>query len=223
MQATYLKSAQKAHQLPEFGLPEIGFLGRSNSGKSSLINALVNQKGLARTSSTPGRTQMANFFGLKLGQGKELILADLPGYGYNKAPQDIRNLWDELLATYLDRGTICEFLFICDLRRDLDDFELEFLDALSSRTRLSIVLTKADKLSRAAALERKRKIEAVLKEIPIRVHAYYIVSSLRKSGLDELREAIFGYATLAAEAEGLGSATESAFKEDISAMKKKMR
>src|SRR5689334_3680886 len=98
MEAKYLTSVTKVEQFPDWEFPEIVFLGRSNAGKSSLLNALLQHKGLARVSGVPGRTQMINFFSLSPQKDKKLIFADLPGWGYNTASQEIQKMWETLLS-----------------------------------------------------------------------------------------------------------------------------
>lgn len=191
MESTYITSAQKANQLPYFELPEVAFIGRSNSGKSSLINGLANKKNLARQSAMPGRTQMVNFFELKRSQTEKIILADLPGYGFSVARKEIRKLWDDLLSTYLERANIRYFCCLFDSRRTIEDYEWEFCAQLGLKKPLLIIMTKIDKLSASEVKIQQENIKKQLSELNITIAGIYSVSNLKKTGLDELRDRIF--------------------------------
>ena len=145
-QAEFIKSAVKPKDFPPAELPEVAFVGRSNVGKSSLINVLSGRKSLVRTSSTPGRTQLINFFDIN----GILTLVDLPGYGYAKAPPDVRKQWGPMIETYLaKRENLKAVVLILDIRRIPSDGDLEMLGWLQ-RYNIPpiIVLTKCDKLSK---------------------------------------------------------------------------
>ncbi|RII28073.1 MAG: YihA family ribosome biogenesis GTP-binding protein [Geobacter sp.] len=145
-QAEFIKSAVKPRDYPPAELPEVAFVGRSNVGKSSLINVLAGRKGLVRTSSTPGRTQLINFFNIN----NVLNLVDLPGYGYAKAPPDVRKQWQPMIETYLaERDTLKAVVLILDIRRTPSGGDLDMLHWLH-RYNIPpiIVLTKCDKLSK---------------------------------------------------------------------------
>jgi GTP-binding protein len=189
MDVSYITSAQKASQLPVYTLPEIAFMGRSNSGKSSLINALTERKNLARASSTPGRTQMANFFSVN----RRLILADLPGYGFNVARKEIRHLWDDLLADYVRRNNIKEFLFLIDCRRTIEDFEFDFINDLIKHTSVTVILTKLDKLKKSEIKARIEEMRALLQKKAPKFSEIFGISTLKKIGVAELRKRIFDY------------------------------
>ena len=138
---------------PNFGLPEIAFAGRSNVGKSSLINALTRSRGLARTSGTPGRTQQINFFELP---GK-LVFADLPGYGFARVPERVRAAWKPLVEGYLrNRDTLRAVAVIVDVRRGVEPDDQKLIDFLAACGRVPVVVaTKIDKLGRG---ERSRSL-----------------------------------------------------------------
>jgi GTP-binding protein len=157
MDVSFIKSAFKETHYPPMDKPEIAFAGKSNVGKSSLINVLVNRKKLARTSSTPGRTQALNFFEIK---NKNLYMVDLPGYGFASVPLEVKRSWGSMVETYLKtRANLKAVVVIIDIRREPGEGDLNLLDWLDQYGIKSImVLTKADKLSRAQAAERARLI-----------------------------------------------------------------
>lgn len=148
-QACYLGSAHDPEQfVPDDGA-EVAFVGRSNSGKSSAINAIVGRRRLAHTSRTPGRTQLVNFFGLAPG----LRLVDLPGYGYAQVPQRVQAHWQALIQAYFDhRRSLCGLFLVVDARRGLGEGDRRMHDwAAGLGCPVHILLTKADKLSRQAS------------------------------------------------------------------------
>lgn len=194
MESSYITSAQQAEQLPHFGLPEVAFVGRSNCGKSSLLNALLNRAKLARASNTPGRTQMVNFFAVDHKE-KRLILADLPGYGFSAIGKDVRHHWQGLVEGYLARPEIKECLFLYDIRRagDLKADDLGLLSLLINRrpaSPVSVILTKADKLSNSDVQKAIMQMALALKNEKMRVERIVAISTLKKRGIDELRAEI---------------------------------
>lgn len=195
MEATYITSAQRVDQLPDWNLPEIAFLGRSNCGKSSLLNAILDRKNLARVSAQPGRTQMVNFFSLSPQKDKKLIFADLPGWGYNTAGKDVQKLWKSLLQQYLKRPEIRDLLVLIDVRREFVDFELEFLRDLCSHASVCCVLTKIDKLNRSELAKVEQSTTKLFADQRIPVSQILMVSSLTKKGVPELREFLFRHLT----------------------------
>jgi GTP-binding protein len=154
--AEFIKSATKPSEYPRGNFPEVAIAGKSNVGKSSLINALVNRRNLAKTSSTPGRTQTINFF---LVNGL-ISLADLPGYGYAKVPQQVRKTWKPMVESYLQtRKEIRLVILILDARRGALPDDLALLDWLDyHRIPSLIVLTKADKLSQIERARQKKTL-----------------------------------------------------------------
>ena len=146
--ATFVGAASEPGRFPAPSHPEVAFAGRSNVGKSSAINRLVSRRGLARTSSTPGRTQQLNFFGIN----DLLVLVDLPGYGYAKVSHAARDAWRPLVESYLGtRGVLAGVILIIDVRRGLEDEEHQLLKFLAVLAKPALVIaTKIDKLNRGA-------------------------------------------------------------------------
>lgn len=155
--AEFIKSAVWPPQYPPGVMPEIAFVGRSNVGKSSLMNTLVGRKNLAKTSNTPGRTQLINFFAVN----GSISFVDLPGYGFAKVSQSVKKDWGDMMEAYLrERQNLALVIFILDIRRDpsADDLSLRnWLDHY--RIPYVIILTKSDKLSNNQAIVRKKLIE----------------------------------------------------------------
>lgn len=164
MQARFITSAAKPEQFPDSGagagLPEVAFLGRSNVGKSSLLNAIAGTKGLAYTSARPGCTQMINFFRI----GDEFLFADLPGYGYARVPKEIRGEWKGLIESYLaGRKQLRLCMILLDARRGWMDKDLELKEWLEFHKRpFVVVATKVDKLSKS---EEHKGLQAIRNQI----------------------------------------------------------
>ncbi len=187
---SFLKSAPKLEFLPDPTVPEIAFAGRSNVGKSSLINALVNRNGLARASNTPGRTQELNFF--DVGDPPVFRIVDMPGYGYAKAPLATVKKWHYLIGDYLRGRVVLKRCFVLiDSRhgiKDVDEEIMKMLDAAAISYR--IVLTKTDKIK---ATEREAVETATLATLKKRVAAYpeiSVTSAEKKGGIEDLRAAV---------------------------------
>jgi GTP-binding protein len=176
---TFVGSAVEPAQFPKDGLPEVAFLGRSNVGKSSLLNALAHVKNLARVSSTPGRTRLVNFFRY----GETLYLADLPGYGYARVPESERQGWERLVTSYLvDRAPLALCLFLVDIRHDPSDGDQtlgQFLDHY--QLPYAIVATKADKLGRG---EVARRVGALERGLGICARRVVAASASTGDGID---------------------------------------
>ena len=181
----FIKSAVKPSDYPPALLPEVVFAGRSNVGKSSLINTLVNRKRIARTSSTPGRTQLINFFDVN----GSLVFVDIPGYGYAKVPKKVRDQWAPMIETYLStRKTLKGLILIMDIRRNPGPTESNFVAWLTDRQVPTIlVLTKADKLSRSRQLDRQRIAAKVFPEAGTDI---ILFSAKTRMGRDRLWNAI---------------------------------
>jgi GTP-binding protein len=149
--AEFMLSASDPRGFPRPELPELAFAGRSNVGKSSLLNALVGVPGLARTSNTPGRTRLVNWFRIEPPQGKPVAFVDLPGYGYAKVARSERAAWQPLVEAYLGRREVLRMVFVLiDARRGAEEEERELLAYLAAAdVPAQVVLTKADKLAKA--------------------------------------------------------------------------
>jgi len=179
-QTRFLISAAELLQLPADTGTEVAFAGRSNTGKSSVINALTRQNALARVSKTPGRTRLLNCFEVMPGQR----IIDLPGYGYTKVPERMRVHWGEVLEGYFQtRDSLRGLILIVDIRHGLKPTDRQMQDWCKSRDLpLHIVLNKADKLSRGAAAGHK---QALLAE-PGHYGSVQVFSALKKTGLEQL-------------------------------------
>ena len=183
--ADFLTSAVKPSQYPEALYPEAAFAGRSNVGKSSLINTQVNRKRLVKTSATPGRTQLINFFTVN----DRVSLVDLPGYGYARVPASVRRNWGPMIETYLKgRETLRAVVLIMDVRRIPGIEEQNFIDWLELYHRTPIlVLTKADKLSKSA---QKKQRQAIGAAIGVDETALILFSAKTRLGKPEVWSAI---------------------------------
>lgn len=179
-QAEYLTSAFELSQLlPDEG-SEIAFAGRSNAGKSSAINCLTRQKKLCKTSKTPGRTQLINFFAL----GPEHRLVDLPGYGFAKVPLKLRSHWDHVLSTFLlERKALKGLVIVVDIRRGISDMDQALIDMVGETLPLHILLAKSDKLSKSGV---KAAIARTYESLAQESHTVSSLSNLNRQGLEQL-------------------------------------
>jgi len=186
--AELCRSCAKPGQFPETPRPEVAFLGRSNVGKSSLLNALVQRKQLARTSSTPGKTRMIHFFEVDI-DASEWMFVDLPGYGWARVSRKERDSWQSLVEGYLEgRPQLRTAILLQDLRRDISEDETLLLDWLAERgVDAMVVLTKADKLKPMRRAKRARELRAQLARPALPVLQ---TSSQAKQGIVELWRAI---------------------------------
>jgi len=187
--AEFVTSAVRPDQYPPADLPEIAFAGRSNVGKSSLINTLVNRKRLVKTSATPGRTQLINFFRIN----QALIFVDLPGFGYARAPEAVRRKWGAMVEQYVStRRSLSAVVVLLDIRREPGGREHDLLRWLAHHRVVSIpVITKCDKLSRSQQLQRRARIARNLGIPPER---FVLFSAKTRQGVPELWEAILALA-----------------------------
>ena len=180
--ALYVTSAVRPEQFPALSFPEIAFVGRSNVGKSSLINTLTNIKSLAKTSSTPGKTQMINFFQIN----DNLLFADLPGYGFSKVPKSVQKEWRALIESYLEKRKNLKGVVHCiDIRHAPTELDCMMREWLVHQNIASILaLTKADKISRGA---RSKNTADILKKLGADKNASRVVFSIKtREGKNEL-------------------------------------
>ena len=191
----FLKSAPELKFLPDPGVPEIAFAGRSNVGKSSLLNALTNRNGLARTSNTPGRTQELNFF--DVGQPLQMRLVDMPGYGFAEAPKDLVRRWKFLVNDYLrGRAVLKRALVLVDARHGLKPPDRDMMEMLDgAAVNYQLVLTKADKVKASALGAIYEGVASEARKHPAAHPHIFTTSSETGSGIAELRTAILDAAT----------------------------
>ena len=183
--AEFVKSAVKPSQYPSAELPEIAFAGRSNVGKSSLINTILSRKRLVKTSRTPGRTQLINFFEIN----KAFAFVDLPGYGYARVPASVKKSWGPMVETYLStRKTLKGVVLIMDIRREQGRQELDFIDWLEYYSIPSILtLTKTDKLSKTKQIKQRLSIA---KDLGVDNNDLILFSAKTRLGKDSVWDAV---------------------------------
>ncbi|NML08557.1 YihA family ribosome biogenesis GTP-binding protein [Sphingobium sp. AR-3-1] len=186
----FLKSAPTLDFLPDMDVNEVAFAGRSNVGKSSLLNALTNRNGLARTSNTPGRTQELNFF--DVGVPLRFRLVDMPGYGYAKAPKDVVRKWKFLVNDYLrGRASLKRALVLVDSRHGVKDVDNDMLDMLDgAAVSYRIVLTKADKIKASELAAVTQATADAIRKRPAAHPDIIVTSSEKGMGIPELRAAV---------------------------------
>lgn len=193
---TFLKSAPTLEFLPDMAVNEVAFAGRSNVGKSSLLNALTNRNNLARTSNTPGRTQELNFF--EVGDPLRFRLVDMPGYGYAKAPKDVVRKWKFLVNDYLrGRAALKRALVLIDSRHGIKEVDTDMLDMLDgAAVSYRIILTKADKIKASELAAVTQATAEAIRKRPA-AHPDIIATSAEKGmGLPELRAAVLEAVTI---------------------------
>ncbi len=185
--ATFTISAPDIRKLPEDNGIEVAFAGRSNAGKSSALNTLTNQRGLARISKTPGRTQLINVF--EIADNKRLI--DLPGYGFAKVPLEMKKKWQKALGEYLEkRESLKGLVVLMDIRHPLKDLDMDLIEwAVDSELPVLALLTKSDKLSQGKRSAEVLKVKKILDELngDIKVQAF---SSLKRTGTEQANTVI---------------------------------
>lgn len=201
--AVFHTTVANLRDLPRDSHREVAFAGRSNAGKSSAINTLAGRVRLAFVSKTPGRTQHLNYF--TLAEGKYFV--DLPGYGYAKAPEDIRSQWEGLIGPYLSgRQPLAGLVVIMDCRRPLTDLDRRLIDWFRPTGRpIHILLSKADKLSRQDQTKVLRGVQAELATWGEGLYSVQLFSSLKKAGIEEAERVLAGWLDIGvAEAENKG-------------------
>jgi GTP-binding protein len=179
--AEFVKSATAPEHFPPPDRPEVAFAGRSNVGKSSLINTLINRKSLVRVSGTPGRTQLINFFDIN----GEMYLVDLPGYGFAKVPEEIKNAWGPMIEEYLaSRPNLSAMVCIMDLRRGVQEDDLQLIEAAPHfGVQPILVFTKADKLNKQ---KRKQRQIDIANQFGVHKDDIILFSSLDRFGMDRV-------------------------------------
>ena len=189
-QARFLTTVADLRQLPLDALAEVAFVGRSNAGKSSAINTLCDHTRLAYVSKTPGRTQHLNFFTVRPGE----YLVDLPGYGFAKAPEDVRKSWNGLISPYLaKRPQLRGLVVIMDARHPLTELDWQMIDwFLPTGTPVHILLSKADKMTRQEQAKTLKAVQASVAKAGAQI-SVQLFSSLKKTGVDEARAVILGW------------------------------
>ena len=193
---TFLLSAPQLKFLPEPTAPEIAFCGRSNVGKSSLLNAITGRRAIARTSVTPGRTQELNFF--EVGDPVQFRLVDMPGYGFAKAPVKVVERWKQLVRTYLrGRAVLKRTLVLVDSRHGLKPVDTDMMAMLDeSAASYRIVLTKADKVKASELTRVREQVAAAALKHPAAHPEIHVTSSEKGMGIADLRAAVLADAEL---------------------------
>jgi GTP-binding protein len=186
-QAKFINSAPRLQDAPPDQGMEIAFAGRSNAGKSSAINTLVQQNALARVSKTPGRTQLLNFFEIDA----QRKLVDLPGFGYAKVPEAMKKDWQQMMENYLkNRQALCGIVLVMDIRHPLTEFDWQMVEWCEhAELPLHILLTKADKLKFGAAKNTLLKVQRDLGQVSI-VVTLQLFSALDKTGIDDVHQVL---------------------------------
>ena len=188
-EVSFLKGVAGIDGLPPDREAEVCFIGRSNVGKSSLINALFERRNLARTSKTPGRTQELNFFSL----GEKSYIVDLPGYGYAKTSKDKRSDWQTLIKSYIaERRSLKRVFTLVDARHGLKDNDREFFSFLDTyAVNYQIILTKIDKVKKTELPKLLDEINSKIEEHPACNPEFLMTSAIKKSGISEIRDVMF--------------------------------
>ncbi|WP_347988220.1 ribosome biogenesis GTP-binding protein YihA/YsxC [Methylomonas sp. AM2-LC] len=186
-QTKFINSAPRLQDAPPDQGMEIAFAGRSNAGKSSAINTLVQQNALARVSKTPGRTQLLNFFEVDA----QRKLVDLPGYGYAKVPESVKKDWQKMIQIYLcERNALCGIVLVMDIRHPLTDFDWKMVEwCEQAQLPLHILLTKADKLNFGAAKNTLLQVQKDLGQVSIEV-TLQLFSALNKTGINDIHHVL---------------------------------
>ena len=188
-EAAFVKSSSKLEECPKTGLPEYVFLGRSNVGKSSLINMLVERNKLSKTSSKPGKTQLINHFIVN----QKLFFVDLPGYGWAKTSKKNRESWDNMTKDYLLNSDKIALIFILiDIRLKPQEIDIDYINYLGkNKLPVNLIFTKADKIKKSEIEKRIDEFTSSLSQYWSSIPNYFISSSLKKIGKKEIIKYIF--------------------------------
>ncbi len=188
-EATFVKSSSKLEECPKTGLPEYVFLGRSNVGKSSLINMLVERNKLSKTSSKPGKTQLINHFIVN----QKLFFVDLPGYGWAKTSKKNRESWDNMTKDYLlNSDKIAVIFILIDIRLKPQEIDINYINYLGkNKLPVNLIFTKADKIKKSKIDKRIDEFTTSLSQYWSSIPNYFISSSLKKIGRKEIIKYIF--------------------------------
>ena len=213
--ARFLTTAAQLNQLPEIGVPEIAFVGRSNAGKSTCINTLTQQKQLAFASKKPGRTQHINLFSLGRQGIQDAVLADLPGYGYAAVSRSDKMRWQQVMVNYLiQRPSLTGIVLLCDPRLGLTELDEALLEVVRPRVeeglKFLVILTKADKLTRA---EQAKALS--IARLQTGGGEVQMFSALKKQGVEEAALRLWHWAHPAAAEDGTADTAEDSAADEV--------
>lgn len=186
--ATYVISSPSVEQCPKADRPEYAFIGRSNVGKSSLINALCNKKEVAKVSGTPGKTQLINHFDITSNDNRKWYIVDLPGYGYAKVSQSQRKSWQKMIRDYLQkRETLGNVFALIDSRHPPQQIDLDFINHLGEwKVPFALVFTKADKTTQRESAHNVNLFLDALKESWVQLPPYFLTSAVKRTGINKI-------------------------------------
>ena len=192
--ASYLISSPSVEQCPKPDRPEYAFIGRSNVGKSSVINMLTNKKELAKVSSSPGKTQLINHFSIQSSDKTEWYLVDLPGYGYAKRSQSQRKSWQKMIEEYIKkRESLVNLFVLIDSRHEPQKIDLQFINQLGSwRIPFALIFTKADKSTQKETANNVNRFMKELSRSWEESPPYFVTSAVKRTGAKELLDFIGG-------------------------------
>ena len=192
IQATYLISSPTVANCPKADRPEYAFIGRSNVGKSSLINALTNKKELAKVSGSPGKTQLINHFNVTSNDKKDWYLVDLPGYGYAKTAKSQRKSWQKMIQDYIrKRESLVNLFVLIDSRHEPQQIDLEFINSLGEwQVPFSLVFTKSDKTTQKETANNVNRFLGRLAETWEEPPPHFVTSAVKRTGIRQILDYI---------------------------------